>query len=116
MAPVCRYRAATRISPSRPARGCLDVRTGRIGDRVPVGVLVLSRSLKTKMAATCGASLGFCLLYEVTMLDSRYAARQAALQQQTAIPAPGINLRFAATAYCRGETTAAGTAAQTGVA
>jgi 3D (Asp-Asp-Asp) domain-containing protein len=77
---------------------------------------VLARSLKHKIVATCGAVLGFSLLYEVTTLDSQYAARQAELRADTALPAPGLRLRFAATAYCRGETTASGTAARTGIA
>ena len=58
----------------------------------------------------------FFLLHEVTILDSQYAARQAELREQTAQPAPGLRLRFAATAYCRGETTAAGTPVRTGIA
>jgi 3D (Asp-Asp-Asp) domain-containing protein len=77
---------------------------------------VLSRSLKHKIVVTCGAALGFSLLYEVTTLDSEYAARQAELRAETALPAPGLRLRFAATAYCRGETTASGAAARTGIA
>jgi 3D (Asp-Asp-Asp) domain-containing protein len=77
---------------------------------------VLSRSLKHKLVATCGAVFGFWMLYEVTTLDSRYAARQAELREETALPAPGLRLRFAATAYCRGETTASGAAVRTGVA
>jgi 3D (Asp-Asp-Asp) domain-containing protein len=78
--------------------------------------MLLSRSFKRKVVATCGAALGFSLLYEVTVLDSRYAAEQAAQRESTAPPAPGLRLKFAATAYCKGETTAAGTAARTGVA
>jgi 3D (Asp-Asp-Asp) domain-containing protein len=77
---------------------------------------MLTSSLKHKIVVTCGAVLGFSLLWEVTTLDSRYAARQAELREDTAVPAPGLRLRFEATAYCRGETTAAGTAARTGVA
>jgi 3D (Asp-Asp-Asp) domain-containing protein len=77
---------------------------------------MLAKSLKQKVVVTCGAVLGFSLLYEVTTLDSRYAARMAEERAETALPAPGLLLRFAATAYCRGETTAAGTAARTGVA
>lgn len=78
--------------------------------------MLLSRSVRSKVVVTCGAILGFFLLHEVTTLDSRYAARQAELRENTALPAPGLRLRFEATAYCRGETTAAGTPARTGVA
>jgi 3D (Asp-Asp-Asp) domain-containing protein len=62
--------------------------------------MVLSRSLTRKLAATCGAVLGFVLLYEVTALDSKATAR----------------LRFHATAYCKGTTTASGTTVRTGIA
>jgi 3D (Asp-Asp-Asp) domain-containing protein len=78
--------------------------------------MILSRSFQRKVVATCGAALGFTLLYEVTVMDSRYAAEQAEQRESTAPPAPGLRLRFSATAYCKGETTAAGTAARTGVA
>jgi 3D (Asp-Asp-Asp) domain-containing protein len=77
---------------------------------------MLSRSLKHKVVVTCGAILGFALLHEVTTLDSEFAARTAELREDTALPAPGLKLRFQATAYCRGQKTAAGTAARTGVA
>ena len=53
--------------------------------------------------------------YEVTILDSRYAARQAVLRETTALPTPGSRLAFSATAYCKGIVTASGVAAQTGV-
>ena len=56
------------------------------------------------------------MLYEVTMLDSKYAARQAVLRETTAMPMPGARLAFSATAYCKGMQTASGVAAQTGVA
>jgi 3D (Asp-Asp-Asp) domain-containing protein len=78
--------------------------------------MLLSRSFQRKVVATCGAALGFSLLYEVTVLDSRYAAEQAEQRESTTSPAPGLRLKFSATAYCKGETTAAGTAARTGVA
>src|SRR5262249_34531508 len=38
------------------------------------------------------------------------------IQQTTAKPAPGLRLKFAATAYCKGTTTASGTTVQTGIA
>ena len=78
--------------------------------------MILSRSFKRKVGVTCGAALGFTLLYEVNVLDSRYAAEQAEQREATASPAPGLRLKFAATAYCKGETTASGTAARSGVA
>ncbi len=59
---------------------------------------------------------GFISLYEVTTLDSRYAARQATLREAVALPSPGARLAFSATAYCKGSTTASGVTPQSGVA
>src|SRR5260370_39867994 len=79
--------------------------------------MFLTRSLKQKIAATCGAVFGFVLFYEVTMLDSKTTVEQEEeVQQTTAKPAPGLRLRFAATAYCKGTTTASGTTVRTGIA
>jgi 3D (Asp-Asp-Asp) domain-containing protein len=79
--------------------------------------MVLSRSLTRKLAATCGAVLGFVLLYEVTALDSRAtAAHEVEVRETTAWPRPGARLRFHATAYCKGTTTASGTTVRTGIA
>lgn len=79
--------------------------------------MMLTRSLKQKIAATCGAMFGFVLLYEVTMLDSKgTAARESEMREATARPAPGARLRFSATAYCKGTTTASGAAVRTGIA
>jgi 3D (Asp-Asp-Asp) domain-containing protein len=78
--------------------------------------MFLTHSLRRKLAVTFSAALGFVLLYEVTTLDSRYAARQAELRESTAPPAPGARLRFTATAYCKGTTTASGVQVRTGIA
>ena len=58
----------------------------------------------------------FVLLYEATVSDSRFAARQAELLEGTSLPTPGSRLQFEATAYCKGTTTASGVVARTGVA
>ena len=58
----------------------------------------------------------FVLLYEATVSDSRYAARQAELLDGTLKPVPGTRLTFKATAYCKGETTASGVAVRSGIA
>jgi len=76
--------------------------------------MFLSRSTGRKILATATAALTFALLYEVTTLDSRYAARQAELRDGP--PAPGARLRFEATAYCKGTTTASGVNVRTGIA
>lgn len=78
--------------------------------------MLLSDSIWRKMLAMAAAVIGFVLLYETTILDSRYAARQAMLREPTALPAPGARLQFSATAYCKGTTTASGVAVRTGVA
>jgi len=77
---------------------------------------MISRSFWRKCLATAVAATGFVMLYEVTTLDSKYAARQAVLREATALPMPGARLAFSATAYCKGLQTKSGVAAQTGVA
>ncbi len=79
-------------------------------------MLLLSRSTGRKVFATATAAVAFALLYEVTALDSRYAARRVELREDTALPAPGVRLRFTATAYCKGTTTASGVNVRTGIA
>ena len=78
--------------------------------------MLISRSLRRKVLATAAAAVSFALLYEVTALDSRHAARQAELRQETGDPEPGARLRFTATAYCKGTTTASGVNVRTGIA
>ncbi len=78
--------------------------------------MLISRSFRRKVVATCGAALGFALLYEATVFDSHTAAEHTDERQSVVRPAPGASLRFAATAYCKGQTTAAGTVVRSGVA
>jgi 3D (Asp-Asp-Asp) domain-containing protein len=78
--------------------------------------MLLSNSLWRKVVATAIAAVAFAFLYEVTILDSRYAARQAELREATAAPTPGTHLRFTATGYCKGTTTASGVNVRTGIA
>jgi 3D (Asp-Asp-Asp) domain-containing protein len=66
--------------------------------------------------ATAISAIGFTVLYEATTLDSRFAARRAELREGTGTPAPGARLRFTATAYCKGTTTASGVNVRTGIA
>jgi 3D (Asp-Asp-Asp) domain-containing protein len=77
---------------------------------------LLSRSLGRKVVATLVASTGFVFVYETTIRDSRYAARQAMLRETTGIPMPGERLQFSATAYCKGTTTKSGVGVRRGVA
>src|SRR5262249_15149308 len=78
--------------------------------------MIISNSVVRKGIVTVVAVGGFVSLYEVTTLDSRYAARQAVLHEATALPAPGVRVAFSATAYCKGVTATSGVAAQSGVA
>jgi len=79
-------------------------------------MMLLSRSLGRKIVATGTAAVAFAFLYEATILDSRYAARQAEFWHSDAKPAPGARLKFTATAYCRGTTTASGVNVRNGIA
>ena len=57
------------------------------------------RSRWPHILATGIGALVFALIYQVTAVDSRYAARQAVLRETSAVPSPGARLRFSATAY-----------------
>ena len=78
--------------------------------------MIISGSFWRKAIVTTVAIGAFISTYEVTILDSRYAARQAVLRETTALPTPGAKLAFSATAYCKGETTASGAGVHSGVA
>ena len=77
--------------------------------------MLISRSFLWKVVATVGAAVGFVFVYETTVPDSRGAEQQAAMAE-TAAPQPGVRLRFTATAYCKGQTTASGVGVRTGIA
>ena len=74
----------------------------------------LSRSLRRKLLATVLSAGVFTLLYQVTVMDSRNPAGP----DITGSSAPRASSRaeFAATAYCRGETTASGVPVRAGIA
>ncbi len=78
--------------------------------------MFITRSFWRKVVATVGAAVGFVFVYETTMRDSRYAARQAMVAEAAVRPTVGTPLAFAATAYCKGETTASGVGVRTGIA
>ena len=75
---------------------------------------VISRSAWRKLLATIVAMVTFVLLYEVTTMDSRDAARQGGVDPTA--PVAGSRLLFSATAYCKGTTTASGVGVRTGIA
>ncbi len=81
--------------------------------------MLLARSFWWKALVTVIAAVGFVWLLETTMRDSRYVMLPLSLIEPgfdpTAPPAPGARLAFAATAYCKGQVTSSGVAAQRGV-
>jgi 3D (Asp-Asp-Asp) domain-containing protein len=76
---------------------------------------VLSRSTWLKVAVLMIAVVGFVLLYEAEMFDSRKAVWQS-MTNENGSPLPGARLPFNATAYCKGTTTASGVVVRTGIA
>lgn len=76
----------------------------------------ISHSLWRKLVATFVVSAGFVLLYQATMFDSRYAARQSQLREGDAEAGVGVRMRFQATAYCKGDVTASGVPPRSGIA
>src|SRR5947209_17130741 len=78
--------------------------------------MIISGRFWRKAIVTAVAAGAFISLYEVTALDSKYAARLATLHETSTLPMPGARLAFSATAYCKGIQTASGVTAQTGVA
>jgi len=79
-------------------------------------VPLISRSIGRKIFATTFLSVGLVFVYETTIRDSRYAARQALTSRAAGTPLPGAKLLFQATAYCKGTTTASGVNVRTGIA
>jgi len=75
---------------------------------------LISRSIWRKLVVLVVAIVGFVLLYETRILDSTSAALQSMIHRGEA--APGAQLRFQATAYCKGTTTASGVGVRTGIA
>ncbi len=76
---------------------------------------MLANSLWRKVALTLVVGGGVVWLYEVTALDSRFAAVHSA-EGDPAPPSPGARLLFSATAYCKGTTTASGVNVRSGIA
>src|SRR4051795_6829320 len=77
--------------------------------------MIISGRFWRRTIVTAIAAFGFVSMYEVTALDSKYAARLATLHERLALPLPGSRLAFSATAYCKGLVTTSGVAAPTGV-
>jgi 3D (Asp-Asp-Asp) domain-containing protein len=76
---------------------------------------ILSRNTSVKVAVLITAVVGFVLLYEARIFDSRSAVWQS-MTTPDGSPRPGARLPFNATAYCKGTTTASGVGVRTGIA
>lgn len=76
--------------------------------------MFLTRSIRLKLVATTLAVVGFLLLYDATVIDSRKSSGLP-LAADTAPPAAGSRLKFITTAYCQGQTTASGVGVTTGI-
>ena len=73
---------------------------------------LISRSNWRKAMVLVIAMVGFVLLYETRILDSRWQA----ILGDSSKPVAGQQLEFDATAYCKGTTTASGVGVRTGIA
>ena len=77
--------------------------------------MTLSNSGRLKVLVTLVAILGFAWVFEASILDSRPFTDVLALQDFRT-PEAGSKLRFTATAYCKGTTTASGVNVRHGIA
>ena len=80
--------------------------------------MLLLRSAGRKVLATSVVALVFAFLFEVTVFDSRHAGRLSLTDdiEGEARPETGKKLRFTATFYCKGTTTASGVNVRKGIA
>ena len=82
--------------------------------------MLISRSLGRKLGATAAVAVAFVLMYEAKVMDFRYIAgpgrAQEASPDDLPLRGPANHLKFAATAYCKGTTTASGVNVRTGIA
>ena len=84
-------------------------------------LISISRSLGRKLVATATVVTGLVLMYESKVIDFRDIPLPVetadAATVDDAVPAAGVqHLKFAATAYCKGTTTASGVNVRTGIA
>jgi 3D (Asp-Asp-Asp) domain-containing protein len=81
--------------------------------------MLISRSLGRKLSATAAVAIGFVLMYEATVMDFRDIPRlvqSPSAAEEAGLPAQATHLRYSATAYCKGTTTASGVNVRTGIA
>jgi 3D (Asp-Asp-Asp) domain-containing protein len=86
-------------------------------------MISISRSVGRKLTATTTVAVAFVLMYEARVMDftdlrsiTRVGEAQFRGAEDVTLPASGANLRFTATAYCKGTTTASGVNVRTGIA
>src|SRR5215203_8069 len=77
--------------------------------------MFLTRSTGRKVLATLVAVVGFGYLFEASILDSWTVSRSLDFREP-AQPEAGSRLKFTATAYCKGTTTASGVNVRHGIA
>ena len=78
--------------------------------------MIHSFSTGRKVLATAVAAIVLAFLFDVTVFDSRTVGRLAELRASTSKPEAGSKLRFTATFYCKGTTTASGADVKNGMA
>ena len=81
--------------------------------------MLISRSLGRKLSATAAVAIGFVLMYEATVMDFRdipSLVQSPSAAENVGLPAQATHLRYSATAYCKGTTTASGVNVRTGIA
>ena len=81
-------------------------------------MILISRSLGRKIVATTTVAVVFIGLYTVTAIDPKGVERLIEQDAEAFQPgtADATHLRFTATAYCKGTTTASGVNVRTGIA
>jgi 3D (Asp-Asp-Asp) domain-containing protein len=86
-------------------------------------MISISRSIGKKLTATSTVAVAFVLMYEARVMDftdlraiAGVGEVRVGAAEDVALPAAGTHLRFTATAYCKGTTTASGVNVRTGIA
>jgi 3D (Asp-Asp-Asp) domain-containing protein len=82
-------------------------------------LISISRSLGRKLTATTAVAIAFVAMYEARVIDFHDLSVPGLSQEaiaEAALTARATHLRFTATAYCKGTTTASGVNVRTGIA
>lgn len=76
----------------------------------------IAASYWRKAIVTGCVAVVLVFFYQATTFDSRSEAGSAMRAKAAAVPQAGARLKFTATAYCKGQTTASGVGVRTGIA